>query len=94
MSSVSEALPTVLCEAMILGKPTLVTNCSGCRELVDHGIFGIMAEQDDNDLAEKMIQYLSIPEFIDYYHKKSLERALLFDDSQILAEYYRILNLN
>jgi len=37
MSSLSEALPTVLCEAMILGVPTLVTNCSGCRGLVNSG---------------------------------------------------------
>ena len=94
MSSESEALPTVLCEAMILGKPTLVTNCSGCRELVDNGIFGVMAEQDDLNLANKMIEFLSKPELLKYYHNKSLERALLFDDNQVLAEYEKILNQN
>jgi len=92
MSSVSEALPTVLCEAMILGKPTLVTNCSGCRELIDHERFGLMAEQNDASLAEKMIQYLTNPELILHYHQKSLERAKLFDDKRMLAEYYSIFN--
>jgi glycosyltransferase involved in cell wall biosynthesis len=90
MSSVSEALPTVLCEAMILGLPTLVTNCSGCRGLVDNGEYGLMAEQDDHDLAEKMILYIENPELLKKYRKKSLERAELFDDERVLQAYYDI----
>lgn len=92
MSSISEALPTVLCEAMILGKPTLVTNCCGCRELVDHEQFGLMADQNDESLAEKMIQYITKPELILHYQQKSLERAKLFDDNRIIKEYYKVFN--
>ena len=44
MSSITEALPTVLCEAMVLGKPVLVTNCSDV-EIVANGEYGLMAEQ-------------------------------------------------
>jgi len=90
MSSVSEALPTVLCEAMILGVPSLVTNCSGCRGLVENGEFGLMAEQDDHDLAEKMIMYIDSPDLLKHYSKKSLKRAELFDDNRILNSYYKI----
>lgn len=94
MSSVSEALPTVLCEAMILGVPSLVTNCSGCRGLVDSGEFGLMAEQDDDDLAEKMILYMDNPEKLHYYSKKSLERAEIFDEERILESYFAIFEGN
>jgi glycosyltransferase involved in cell wall biosynthesis len=90
MSSVSEALPTVLCEAMILGVPSLVTNCSGCRGLVDHGEYGLISEQNDHDLATKMIRYMENPELLDYYSKQSLERAKLFEDERILKSYYNI----
>ena len=90
MSSISEALPTVLCEAMILGLPTLVTNCSGCRGLVNSGEYGLMAEQDDADLAEKMKQYLEQPKLLEHYRKKSIERSKLFDDERILNSYYEI----
>jgi len=90
MSSVSEALPTVLCEAMILEKPSLVTNCSGCRGLVESGEYGLMAEQDDNDLAQKMMLYMDSPELLSYYSKKSAERSKLFNDSEILKSYYKI----
>ncbi|MEZ7506113.1 glycosyltransferase [Flavobacterium sp. Arc2] len=92
MSSVSEALPTVLCEAMILGKATLVTNCSGCREIVENGQYGLMADQSDQSLAENMIKYLSDPNLVVYYELQSLERAELFDDKLVLEAYNKILN--
>jgi glycosyltransferase involved in cell wall biosynthesis len=92
MSSVSEALPTVLCEAMILGKATLVTNCSGCREIVANGKYGLMAEQDDESLAENMIKYLSDLNLVTHFEQQSEERAKLFDDKLVLQTYNKILN--
>ena len=90
MSSVSEALPTVLCEAMILGLPCLVTNASGCRGLVNSGEFGMMAEQDDTDLANKMILFMEKPGLVEEYSQKALERSKLFDDESVLHNYYKI----
>jgi len=90
MSSLSEALPTVLCEAMILGKPTLVTDCSGCKEIVDHGKYGLMAGQNPESIAENMISYMENEKLILEYHQKSLERAIVFNDSIILENYYSI----
>jgi len=90
MSSLTEALPTVLCEAMVIGKPVLVTNCSGCREIVANGEFGLVADQDDIDLANKMIEYLSNSDIVDRYRKKSIERSVIFDDNRIMSEYYKI----
>jgi len=90
MSSVSEALPTVLCEAMILGVPSLVTNCSGCRGLVEGGEYGLVAEQDDQDYADKMMLLIDNPALLDHYADKSLQRAELFDDERILQTYYNI----
>jgi glycosyltransferase involved in cell wall biosynthesis len=90
MSSVSEALPTVLCEAMILGVPALVTNCSGCRGLAENGEYGLMADQDDQDYADKMMLLMDDSQLREHYAKKSLERAELFDDERILQNYYNI----
>lgn len=90
MSSLSEALPTVLCEAMILGLPCIVTNCSGCRGLVNGGEFGLMAEQDDQDLADKMISFLEDPLLLENYSKRALKRSEMFNDETILKKYYAI----
>jgi glycosyltransferase involved in cell wall biosynthesis len=90
MSSVSEALPTVLCEAMILGLPCIVTNCSGCRGLVNSGEYGLMAEQDDEDLANKMISFLNDPMLLKNYRQQALKRSEIFDDEKVLQKYYAI----
>jgi glycosyltransferase involved in cell wall biosynthesis len=92
MSSVSEALPTVLCEAMILGKATLVTNCSGCREIVANGEYGLMAEQSDESLVDNMIKYLSKKSLVEHYEEQSNQRAKLFNDQLVLEAYNKILN--
>ena len=90
MSSVSEALPTVLCEAMILGLPCIVTNCSGCRGLVNSGEYGLMAEQDDEDLANKMISFLEDPVLLKQYSNLALKRSEIIDDENVLRKYYAI----
>lgn len=92
MSSVSEALPTVLCEAMILGKATLVTNCSGCSEIVANGVYGMMADQDDYSLAENMIKYLADRNLVTYYEGQSILRAQIFDDALVVKKYNEILS--
>lgn len=92
MSSVSEALPTVLCEAMILGKPVVVTNCSGCRELVDKERYGLMAEQDDASLADKMEQYLLSDALLLKNAEQSLQRSAVFDTGKVMQKYYEIFN--
>jgi glycosyltransferase involved in cell wall biosynthesis len=90
MSSVSEALPTVLCEAMILGLPCIVTNCSGCRGLVNSGEYGLMAEQDDEDLANKMTSFIKDPVLLQEFSKQALKRSEIFDDENVLRKYYAI----
>lgn len=90
MSSLSEALPTVLCEAMVLGKPVIATNCSGCRELVDGNKYGLLAEQSADSLAEKMELYLTDPSLLIHYQQMSQQRAAIFDDGKILNRYYQI----
>lgn len=89
MTSISEALPTVLCEAMALGVPALVTDCSGCRGLVDDE-FGIVAKQDDKDFAKKMMTLMDRPDLLAHYREKSLERSEIFDDEAVLQAYYNI----
>tara|TARA_B100001175_G_scaffold173947_1_gene147644 strand:- start:14849 stop:15973 length:1125 start_codon:yes stop_codon:yes gene_type:complete len=86
MSSKSEAMPMALCEAMILGKPVLVTNCSGCREVVNHGEFGVMSNNNIEDLAKNMLKLIKDNASIENLSSKSLERALLFSDKRIMSQ--------
>lgn len=94
MTSVSEGLPTALCEAMILGLPAVVTDCSGCREIVGNGEFGLMTSQTDSGIYSGLKEVISDQEKQTYFQKKSLERASLFDDTHILQQVYDLLENN
>lgn len=86
MSSKSEAMPMALCEAMILGKPVLVTNCSGCREVVNYGEFGLMSDNNIEDLAANMLKLIKDKASRENLSLKSLERAVLFSDKKIMSQ--------
>ena len=86
MSSKSEAMPMALCEAMILGKPVLVTNCSGCREVVNYGEFGLMSNAEIDDLAANMLKLIKDKDYRVKLSSKSIERALLFSDKSIMSQ--------
>jgi glycosyltransferase involved in cell wall biosynthesis len=91
MTSVSEAMPMALCEAMILGKPTLVTNCSGCREVVGYGEFGMMVNQTPEAIAEGMKLYIEKETIKVEYAEKSHERANDFKDDVIIKKIKKII---
>jgi glycosyltransferase involved in cell wall biosynthesis len=91
MTSVSEGLPTALCEAMILGLPAVVTDCSGCRELVGSGQYGMMVKQSAVSIYRGLKEMIAMPEKQAYFRKKSLERAEVFNDDAILEKVYELL---
>lgn len=88
MTSRSEAMPLSLCEAMVMGKPVLVTNASGCREVVDYGKYGLMAETNAKSIAEKMELYICDQNLLNKYSNLSIERGKIFSDDKILNEIY------
>ena len=92
MSSKSEAMPMALCEAMILGKPVLVTNCSGCREVVNYGEFGLMSNANIEDLAANVLKLIKDKDTREKLSSKSLERAVLFSDKSIMSGVIKIIS--
>ncbi len=92
MSSFSEALPTVLCEAMILGRPVVVTNCSGCKSIVDGGSYGLMSEPTPQSLFEGLKLMIDDPALRSTYSKKSQERSKLFNIDNAITEYEKLLD--
>jgi glycosyltransferase involved in cell wall biosynthesis len=91
MSSHSEGLPTVLCEAMILDKPVIVPEVTGCREVVDMGKYGLMVENSAEGLYQGMKLFSNDENLREQYKKKAMERKVVFNDSFATQAYADIL---
>lgn len=52
MTSDYEGLPVVLCEAMLMGVPCVVTDVSGSGELLEEGKYGIIVQNDERSIEE------------------------------------------
>ena len=92
VSSFSEGLPTVVCEAMVLGVPVLSTDVTGCREVLGSGEFGMLVHDSVDGLANGIKDLIEDCQKLKHYRKKALERSLMFDDKVALGEYLNLIN--
>lgn len=67
-----EGIPRVLMEACSMGKPIITVDNVGCREVIEDGVNGYMAQPRDVDtLAEAMIKFIELP----YKEKLAMGKA-------------------
>lgn len=92
MTSLSEALPTALCEAMILGIPVCVTNCNGCSEVVDHGKYGEIVDINPNSIANGLKKLILDKDLRKKYANLSITRSKIFNEDLIMSDIYKLLD--
>lgn len=86
-SSRYEGLSLVVCESMILGKPIIATNCTGPRELLNDGEFGILAKIESvESLKSAMKEMIVSEQKRKYYSEKALERSKIFDLKETISK--------
>jgi len=62
LPSYREGLPRTLLEAAAMGKPLIATDVPGCRQIVRHGVNGLLCRvRDPGSLAEAMLEMLRAP---------------------------------
>jgi glycosyltransferase involved in cell wall biosynthesis len=74
-------------EAMAAGKPVVATNARGSRDLVEHGVTGLLVELGDVDgFAQALLQLIRDPELRRRMGEASRAKIQDYDLSRVLAE--------
>jgi len=91
MTSKSEALPTAMLEAMVLGKPVITTNVTGSREIVGMGKFGLLTDENAVSLSKVMRDLIENKNLYYHFKEQSLLRATDFTDERFLTSFTALL---
>lgn len=94
--SYREGFPNVVMQAGAMGLPSIVTDISGCNEIIINNVNGIIIPpKDENKLYEAMLSFLNNPQEVDRLANKS--RKMIVDRYEqhvvwdaLLKEYKRL----
>lgn len=90
-SSRSEGYSTVVTEALISGTPVVSVECAGTAELLGDDRWGIVVENDDEALLDKLRDILKNVVQADRYRKAAAERGGHFSLERQMSSIYRVI---
>ena len=85
-----EGLSVALMEAMSSGMPIICAKIRGNTDLVDNGISGIFTENTPEAVAEHILNLYRNPEHRKALGRAASEKALLFDEKNVLQQVKEI----
>ena len=92
LPSYSEGTPRVLLEASAMARPMVTSDAPGCRDVVEHGVTGLLVPARDADaLAEAILSLLNDAELRARYGAAARRRAEAeFDQRGVVRSYLSI----
>ncbi|WP_420476675.1 glycosyltransferase family 4 protein [Noviherbaspirillum sp. ST9] len=89
-----EGVPRTLLEAAAMAKPIITTDTIGCRDVVSHGLNGLLCKvRDSDDLAEKMMQMVDMTtetrEAMGWAGRRKMESE--FDEDIVIRKYLDVI---
>jgi glycosyltransferase involved in cell wall biosynthesis len=90
MPSYREGMSNILLEGASMARPLIATDVTGCRDIVEDGVNGLLCKvKDGKDLAEKMKQMMRISESErEAMGKKGREKMIREFDKKIVIQKY------
>ena len=81
-----EGLSVALMEAMSSGMPIVCTKIRGNTDLIDDNVSGAFSDNDPEAVAEHILTLYRDPELRQSMGRAAAEKALLFDDKNVLQQ--------
>lgn len=93
-SSKAEGYSLVIAEAMILGLPVVSTNCAGPNELLDHGKYGLLVDNNHTSIHLAICNIINDTALQEKLREKSLERSKSFGCANAIYALEFLINEN
>lgn len=91
-SSHFEGYNLTVAEALVLGLPVLSTDCSGPREILDDGKYGMITENSAEGIYEGMLKLVNDPGSLNKYKNIAKQRKAFFDEKKYLEKIKKIID--
>lgn len=92
LTSDTEGFPTVICEALVLGKPVISTDVPGTEELLGNSKYGIVCSKNAESVADSILKLYKNKELLSRYSVRALERSSLFDIKSVMDKFYNLIS--
>ena len=98
LPSYREGFPNAVLQAGAMGLPSIVSDISGCNEIIEHEVNGLLVpKKNHQELQKTMEKILVTPNFLESLQKNARNRvAESFDKSlvwkELKKEYVKALN--
>jgi glycosyltransferase involved in cell wall biosynthesis len=82
-----EGMPVCLMEALCMGVPVVTSNSRGCRDVVRHGIDGlVLVNSSRGSIADAVASLLDTPHLVERMHRSAIEGCEQFDRKHFIDE--------
>ena len=89
-SSYSEGYSTATFEAVALGLPVLTTDCSGTREILEDGKFGLITENSEEGIYDGLKKLLEDKELLKAYREEAIKCRKVNYTKEAIDGYMRL----
>lgn len=92
LSSDTEGYPTVICEALLLGRPIVSTDVTGCRELLGNSEYGIITDTSTMSFYNAILELYKSDKKRIHLQNKAINRSLIFSERKTMESIYNLIN--
>ena len=90
ISSLSEAFPTVMIEAMMLSTAVVATKCKGFIEISDNGQYALLSDHSVESIADHLSIMIENADLRNSYIAKAKVRVFDYDEQISLNNIYQL----
>ena len=90
-SSYKEGFSTAATEALIVGTPVMVTQCSGMREMLGDNEYGLIVENSENGIYKGLKQFFDDENLLKNYKEKAEIRGRFFSKNSRVKDIEEML---